>query len=188
MTQRVRGGFSLMLLGLFFAAGCSDDPVETPLGCGRTTGGPAVVRLTALELDGTPPPVGQLAVFQVGDTIPVVVSIVDGSRVGTISFHVRYTSTLVAQTPTGREGPFLGCDGSATTFRAEPAAPPNEIDFVAERLRVGAGLTGSGEVATLYFTALNTGNAVFAFTGASIEDPQGMIVPASFVGTSIRVE
>jgi hypothetical protein len=52
----------------------------------------------------------------------------------------------------------------------------------------GEGVAGSGSLATFAFQALNPGDCGFAFTGATVKDPQARNVPATFVPAAVQVQ
>jgi hypothetical protein len=56
------------------------------------------------------------------------------------------------------------------------------------RLGPGPGISGSGVVALFQFQAIAPGDAGFAFTGASLKDPQARNLPVQFVTVPVRVE
>ena len=49
-------------------------------------------------------------------------------------------------------------------------------------------VTGSGSLATFQFLAVAPGDCAFAFTGASVKDPQARNLPAAFNTAAVRVE
>ena len=56
------------------------------------------------------------------------------------------------------------------------------------RIGAGEGVDGSGTLAVFEFTAIASGDCGFAFTGASVKDPQAVSLPFGFSDASVRVE
>jgi hypothetical protein len=52
----------------------------------------------------------------------------------------------------------------------------------------GQGATGSGLLSTFQFQAINAGDCGFAFTGASVKDPQARNLAAAYNTIPVQVE
>jgi hypothetical protein len=158
---------------LVLAGACDDaDEVVAP---DDPPAGPAVVRAVLPET------------VQVGDSLLVEVRIEDAVNVGSVPFHLRYPEDLVQFLPPATEGAFLGNDGTETIFLAADVGD-GEIVVGASRLGGHSGASGSGILATFTFRASAAGTAPFAFTAASVKDPEAKNLPASFVPASMRID
>src|SRR4029079_5186807 len=107
-----------------------------------------------------------------GDRVVVEVRIENGTGVGSAPFHLRYNRQVLEFIPPATEGSFLSSDGSGTVFLASDSAAGGEVVVGLSRIGGGEGITGSGTLATLTFQAVNPGDTGFAFTSASVKDPQ----------------
>jgi general secretion pathway protein D len=139
--------------------------------------GPAVVRL-----------VPSRTTYTVGETVVVNVFMENANNVGSVPFHMRYNPLVLQFIPPAVEGTLLKADGTNTVFLAPDTGGGGEIVVGLSRLGGGNGASGSGSLATFQFLAVAEGDAGFAFTGASVKDPQARNLPASFSVVSVRVE
>jgi len=151
-----------------------DEPEEDPA---QKAKAPAVVRLVPSD-----------PVFKVGDVVVLDVFIEGAHDVGSVPFHLRYNPTVLRYLPPASEGPFLGSDGTQVVFLASDTGGGGEVVVGMSRLGGAAGVSGSGNLATFQFEALAPGDAGFAFTGASVKDPQAHALAASFSAVPVRVE
>jgi general secretion pathway protein D len=138
--------------------------------------GPAIVRL-----------VPSAPSYRVGDRVVVEVRIEGARNVGSVPFHLRYNRQVLEFLPPATEGGFLNSDGASTVFLASDAAAGGEVVVGLSRLGVPEGVNGSGTLATFAFQAINPGDCGFAFTGASVKDPQARNLPATFLSAAVRV-
>ncbi|HEX5044450.1 MAG TPA: secretin N-terminal domain-containing protein [Candidatus Polarisedimenticolaceae bacterium] len=139
--------------------------------------GPAVVRL-----------VPSAPTYKVGETVTVEVRLENGANVGSVPFHLRYNRNVLEFLSPGEQGPFLGSDGTNTVFMAQDAQGGGEIIVGNSRMGSAEGVTGSGPLCVFRFQAVNPGDAGFAFTGASVKDPQTRNLPATFASAAVTVE
>ncbi|HKQ61761.1 MAG TPA: cohesin domain-containing protein, partial [Candidatus Polarisedimenticolaceae bacterium] len=137
--------------------------------------GPALVRLAPTA-----------TAFHVGDTFQVQVVVDTAQNVGSIPFHLRYNRAVLQFMPPAVEGSFMNADGTSTVFLASDTAD-GQIVVGLSRMGAGTGASGAGILATFTFQAVGPGNAGFAFTGASVKDPQARNVPAAFNTISVEV-
>lgn len=155
-----------------------DDPagaaVDDDEQAAEPPAGPAIVRLVP---SGTE--------FNVGDTVTIQVIIENAENVGSVPYHLRYDSNVLLF-QNRAEGPFLSADGTTTVFLAAPLGEGGEIVVGHSRMGGGEGASGAGTLAVFEFVAINPGNCGFAFTGASVKDPQARNLPASF-NTAVAV-
>jgi len=162
-------------------AGCSDDeinmirPPDEP--DEEIPAGPAVVRL-----------VPSRPVYDVGDLVMVQVVIDNAGNVGSVSFKLRYDLQVLVFVPPAIEGPFMSGDGANTVFLATDPGGAGEVVVVLSRMGAAQGAEGSGTLAVFQFQAVAAGNCGFAFTGATVKDPQARNLPAAFNTVSVRVE
>jgi hypothetical protein len=126
--------------------------------------------------------------YSVGDAVDVSVFMEGAANVGSVPFHLRYNPQVLQFVPPAVEGGFLRGDGTNTVFLAPDTGGGGEIVVGLSRLGGGSGATGAGVLATFRFEAVAPGNAGFAFTGASVKDPQARNLPASFLVVPVRVE
>jgi hypothetical protein len=156
-------------------------PAEAPTGreddAGTVPSGPATVRM----IPGSPS-------YRVGELVTVEVRIENAANVGSVPFHLQFNRQVLEYVGPAVEGPFLSSDGSSTVFLANPSQGGTSVVVGASRLGGGEGVSGAGSLATFQFQAVNPGDAGFAFTGASVKDPQARNLPANFVAAPLRVE
>ncbi len=126
--------------------------------------------------------------YRTGDTIVIEVRVENATNVGSVPFHLRYNPQLVQFVPPGSEGSFMGGDGTGTIFLANESSQGGEVVVGLSRMGGGVGVTGSGTLATFTFRALKGPRVAFAFSGASVKDPQARNLPASFVSASVVIE
>jgi len=148
----------------------SEEPAPEP-----QSEGPSVVRTVV--------PQGS---YRVGETVQVQVVIENASNVGSVPFHLRFNPQVLQFVPPGLEGAFLNADGTGTVFLASDTG--GEVVVGISRLGGDQGASGNGVLATFQFLAIAEGNAGFAFTGASVKDPQARNVASSFGASSVNVE
>jgi hypothetical protein len=125
--------------------------------------------------------------FRVGDLVTVEVRLENGTNVGSVPFHLRYNPQILQYEAPAIEGPYLRQDGASTVFLANDASGGGEVVVGLSRMGGGAGVSGSGSLATFSFRATAPGRGALAFTAASVKDPQARNLPASFIGGSIAV-
>jgi general secretion pathway protein D len=152
----------------------SDTGADDP-GPDNTPTGPAVVTLVPSQ-----------TAFRVGDTVVVQVVINNGTNVGSVPFHLRYNRQVLEYTQQAQRGGFLDSSGQEPIFLANDAGGEVVVGLSLMGGREGA--SGSGVLATFTFVAVNPGDAGFAFTGASVKDPQARNLPASFITAGVTVE
>jgi general secretion pathway protein D len=126
--------------------------------------------------------------FGVGDVIIVEVRVDNAQNVGSIPFHLRYNTDVLQFISPAGEGSFMNNDGANTVFLASDTGGGGEIVVGLSRLGVSEGATGAGSLATFQFQAVNPGNCGFAFTGASVKDPQARNLPAAFNAANVEVQ
>ena len=154
---------------------------------GRAAGTVGGAPPPAAEVPATPPtpaavtfsPAGVLA--GVGDDFELNVLISKATGVGSVPFHVSYDPKVLQFLPPGKEGGFLKQDGASTIYNAQ-ASTVNEIFVAMARLGVPTGASGDGILCTLQFRAVSAGTATLAFTEASVLDPTGKVLEATFAG------
>jgi len=144
-----------------------EEPVEEEEPDGPQ--GPVLVRLVPSK-----------SVYQVGEPVIVQVVVDNAWNVGSTPFHLRYNREVLEFIPPAGEGPFMGADGANTVFLASDTGGGGEIVVGLSRMGAPTGAEGSGLLATFQFQAINPGDAGFAFTGASVKDPQARDLPAAF--------
>jgi general secretion pathway protein D len=142
----------------------------------------------------TPPPPAvvsfnpQNILAKTGDLVTVQVMMSQGTRVGSVPFHVMYDPKILQFMPPGAEGEFLKRDGASTIYNAQ-ASTLNEVFVALARVGVPTGATGSGILCTLQFTAVSAGSTNLTFAEASVLDPQGQPLPAAFSpGVHVEVQ
>lgn len=114
----------------------------------------------------------------VGNEFEVAVMIQGATNVGSIPFHVAY-DPKVLEFVRSEEGNFLRQDGAGTVYNAQ-ASTINEIFVALARLGTEVGANDGGELCTLTFRVLDSGNTTLAFTQSSVLDPNGQPLPATF--------
>jgi hypothetical protein len=127
------------------------------------------------------------ASYRVGDRVSVDVRIESATNVGSVPFHLQYNPQVLEWVGPAGEGQFLRSDGTNTIFLAHPVQTGGDLVVGASRLGGGQGVSGSGVIATFHFMAIGQGDCGFAFTGASVKDPQARSVPASFITAPVNV-
>jgi general secretion pathway protein D len=126
--------------------------------------------------------------YQVGETVVVQVMIDNANNVGSTPFHLRYNREVLQYIPPAAEGFFMNGDGANTVFLATDIAGGGEVVVGLSRMGAGQGATGSGLLATFQFQAINPGDCGFAFTGASVKDPQARNLAAAYNTIPVQVE
>ena len=139
--------------------------------------GPAVVNLVPSQ-----------AVYRVGDTVQVQAVISNATNVGSVPFHLRYNTEVLQFLPPATEGGFLSSDGFSTVFLASDTGGGGEVVVGLSRMGGGEGASGGGTLVTFEFQAIGAGDCNFAFTGASVKDPQARNVPAAFNTAVVQVQ
>jgi hypothetical protein len=125
--------------------------------------------------------------YRVGDDVGVEVRIENGTKVGSVAFHLRYSTQTLEFVPPAIEGPYLGSDGTPTAFLAGDVAGGGELVASMSRLGSGDGVSGSGLLATFTFRAVGAGDAGFGFSDATVKDGQARNLPSSFVAASVEI-
>jgi general secretion pathway protein D len=143
----------------------------------RPPSGPAVVRLIPSK-----------PVYAVGETVVVQVVVDNAQNVGSTPFHLRYNTQVLQYLPPGAEGPFMNSDGANTVFLASDTGGGGEIVVGLSRMGAPEGANGAGTLAVFQFQAVAAGDCGFAFTGASVKDPQARNMPAAFNTAGVRVQ
>jgi len=125
--------------------------------------------------------------LSVGERLSVRVEITGASDIGSVPFHVVY-NPAVLRFEGGREGSFMSGGGRQTAFFAAPMSSGNEMVVGLSRLGPGEGIDGSGNLCTLDFSVVGSGDAGLAFARAHVRDSANRIVPAAFeaVGVTAR--
>jgi general secretion pathway protein D len=118
--------------------------------------------------------------FQVGAVVVAQVTIDNAQNVGSVPFHLRYNKEVLQFMPPATQGPFMTQGGAEPVFLASDTGGGGEIVIGLSRMGPGAGASGSGVLAIFQFQAISPGNCGFAFTGASVKDPQARDLPAAF--------
>jgi general secretion pathway protein D len=139
--------------------------------------GPAVIELAA-------PP----GPFRVGELVTIQIMIQNAYNVGSVPFHLRYNKDVLQYQPPGEEGPFMNADGANTVFLASDTGGGGEVVVGLSRMGAGEGASGAGVLATFRFLAVNPGDCGFAFTGASVKDPQARNQAAAFNTAAVEVQ
>ena len=158
--------------------GGQDDPGDQPgEDENQPPTGPAVVQLVPSK-----------AVYAVGETVVVQVVVSNANNVGSTPFHLRYNSRALQFLPPGAEGPFMESDGIDAVFLSSDTGGGGEIVVGLSRMGASQGISGAGTLAVFQFQAIAPGDCGFAFTGASVKDPQARNLPAAFNTAAVRVE
>jgi len=108
-------------------------------------------------------------------------------NVGSVPYHLRYNRQVLEFLSPATEGDLLRRDGSNTVFLANDTGGGGEIVVGHSRMGGTTGIEGSGVLATFQFQAVNAGDCGFAFTAASVKDPQARNRPASFLTAAVAV-
>ena len=153
------------------------DEEEQPEDEEQPPAGPAVVRLAPSK-----------ATYAVGETVVVQVVIDNANNVGSTPFHLRYNSNTLQFLPPGAEGPFMESDGIDAVFLSSDTGGGGEIVVGLSRMGAPEGISGAGTLAVFQFQAIAPGDCSFAFTGASVKDPQARNLPAAFNTAAVRVQ
>ena len=167
---------ALAALGL---ASCGSTPLTgEDADVQQQPSGPAVVRLVPAK-----------SVYATEETVVVQVVIDNAWNVGSTPFHLRYDPAVLELRPPPVEGPFMSADGADTVF-LWGSDPDHEGELVIglSRLAAPQGAAGAGTLVVFEFQAVAGGNAGFAFTAASVKDPQAQNMPAAFDTALVTVE
>jgi len=82
----------------------------------------------------------------------------------------------------------MTADGANTVFLATDPGGAGEVVVGLSRMGAPQGAAGAGTLAVFQFQAVAPGDCGFAFTGASVKDPQARNLAAAFNTASVRVE
>jgi general secretion pathway protein D len=126
--------------------------------------------------------------YRVGDTVVLNIIIDNAQNIGSTPFHLRYNKDVLQFVEPGTEGPFMSSGGAQTVFLAGDLGGGGEVVVGLSRMGGGEGVSGSGTLATFQFLATNPGPCNFAFTGASVKDPQARNLPAAFETAVVEVQ
>jgi Cohesin domain. len=126
--------------------------------------------------------------YRVGDLVTVEVRIENAANVGSVPFHLQFNRQVLEYVGPPIEGGFLSSDGTNTVFLANPSQGGTSLVVGASRLGGATGADGAGVIATFQFQAVNPGDCGFAFTGASVKDPQARNLPANFLTAPVAVQ
>lgn len=154
-----------------------DDADDEDPGSDEPPSGPAIVRLVPSK-----------TVFQVGERVVVQVVVDNATNIGSTPFHLQYNPGVLEFLPPGTQGPFMGGDGTNVVFLASDTGGGGQIVVGLSRMGAGQGMSGSGTLAVFQFQAIAPGDAGFAFTGASVKNPQAANLPAAFNTAPVRVQ
>lgn len=146
-------------------------PEESP----RAPVGPATVRLE---------PSARL--LSVGQQVGVRVVIEGATDAASVPFRVVF-DPAVLRFARAQQGPFLGRDGNAVAFMAGPNQDGGQVIVGLSRLGEVAGLSGSGDLCTLTFTAIGPGATGLIFDDAKIRTAEGDLASATFVPAALQV-
>jgi general secretion pathway protein D len=154
----------------------SGEPTDPTSGGPTAPSGPAAVRVVPSKSS-----------YRVGEEVVVDVMIENATNVASVPFHLRYERDVLDYVG-GEKGGFMKKDGKEPVFLAAPVPQGGEIVVGLSRLGAGSGLAGSGLLARFRFMALAPGQCGFAFSGASVKDPQARNLPAQFVTVPVTIE
>lgn len=102
-----------------------------------------------------------------------------------VSFDLRFPTA--ALTFTGfTEGGLLNAGGAATSAQVVESPPGNLVVGIS-RLGAVGGVTGSGTLLTLNFSAVASGNGALTFAGPQAFSSGGTIASTQFIGGSVQV-
>jgi hypothetical protein len=166
----------LVVLVAIAPLGCDDDGVTDSILPGDLLQGPAVVE-----------PVPERSGYSVGETVAVDIVVGNAEDLSAVAFHFRFDAGVLRFQPPAEEGPFMGSDGTDTVFLAVESGQGGELVVGLSRMNNSSGLTGDGTLATFRFLAIAPGPCDFRFTGASLKDPQGMTLPATFRTAQVSI-
>jgi hypothetical protein len=118
---------------------------------------------------------------------PLVLHVlIDGALdAASVPFHVVF-NPAVLRFERGDEGPFLS-GGGQTAFFASPTSTGERVVVGLSRLGAEQGVSGSGELCRLQFTAIGAGDTALAFDRAKIRGVRNTILPASFAPARVTV-
>jgi len=163
-----------LVSALAVLAGCSacdDGTVDS----GVDPSQPAVVRASPDH-----------SVNNIGALVTVAVLIDNGFDVDIVQYRLLFNDTLLDFEGPALEGSYLMQGGRTTVFNV---TTPNPGEIVVVQIRDGnaPGAAGTGALASFQFRTTASGTAAFGFSGASVKDPDGDSLPASFVAASISI-
>jgi len=121
----------------------------------------------------------------VGSTVVLRVRIDLAEDVASVPFHLLFNPEVL-QYQGGMEGSFLAGDGEPTVFMVAPSSRGRLIVGHSRLTRV-AGVRGGGELCSLNFVAVGSGDAELAFDRAFVVDTSGSVQPSSFEAMALIV-
>ena len=122
----------------------------------------------------------------VGDRLTLTVRIAKAEDIGHVPFHITH-DPAVLRFERGEEGGFLRSDSHPTVFFAAAQATGDAVVVGLSRLGRDPGANGEGELCTLEFTAVGSGDAKLAFSRATVRDSTNTIVISAFRPTRLVV-
>ena len=170
-TTRMGRAWLLLALLVSLAAGCADDGVVAP----TPDVSPPLASVTLVP---------SKTIYSVGESVATDMLIFNAMNVGSVPFHLTYNPDVL-QFVSGAQGTFLNEDGTQTVFFAN--ATIDEVVVGLSRLGGSSGASGDGVLATFEFLATGAGDGGLGFTGASLRDPQAIILPAQFSAVPVEV-
>ncbi len=147
---------------------------DKPGGTKPAPGGPPRIRIA---VSGTPSAGAQVAVRIMFD---------NARNVASVPFHVVF-DPAVLQFTRATQGGLLGADGQQATLMAAVTADGNRLVVGDARLGPVPGISGSGELCTLWFTAVGPGVSPLAFDQASVWSAGGGTADVPFESGSVVV-
>ena len=125
--------------------------------------------------------------FAVGERVSVVIEIKNGADVAHAPFYVDF-NPKVLRFESGEEGSFLGRDGKQPVFVSAATSDGASVAVGLSRLGRVQGITGSGDLCVLHFTAVNPGDAALGFSKAVVKNSRDQEIPSSFEPALVVVQ
>lgn len=155
--------------------GGKDQPgKDKPGGTKPPPSGPPQVRLA---VSGTPGPGAQLAVRVMFD---------NARGVASVPFHLLFEPSVLRFTR-ATQGTLLTSDGQQAALMAAVTADGNRLVVGDARLGAATGISGSGEVCTLWFAVVGSGVSPLVFDQASVWIAGGGTSEATFENATVVV-
>ena len=168
-------------------AGAAEEPLPTP----EPPAAPAVEEAVSPD-QVTPAPLASRAfldgsaLVDVGQEFVLSVMIADVEKLFSAPLFIKYDSTLLDLQRVD-EGSFLRRAGATTVFTTSPNPAQGRIIIGYKQAAGGEGVSGSGELYQLVFTAKQAGNAAVNLEQVNFTDPTGKRLPVIVDGIQVEI-
>jgi len=172
-------------------AGAAEEPPALSLPTPEPPAAPAVEEVVTPDQINSAPHVSRAFVLgstlvDVGQEFILSVMISDVEKLFSAPLFIKYDSTLLDLQRVD-EGSFLRKASAATVFTTSPNPAQGRIIIGYKQAAGGEGVSGSGELYQLVFTAKQAGNAAVNLEQVNFTDPTGKRLPVIVDGIQVEI-